>query len=62
MAMEKRRADDEHYEFPGPGGKVVIPLVSLDRREDFLMDITRSQIKLAKVKFQNRARVYRHIV
>ena len=56
IAMKKRRADDQYYEFPGPGGKVAIPLISIDRREDFLMDITRSHINLAKVTYQNRAR------
>jgi len=35
----------------------VIPLVSADKRESFLLDVSRFQIKLTKATFQNRARV-----
>lgn len=56
IAVAKRRADDDERRFPPPGDRLVIPLVSLDKREDFLLDITRSQINVAKVTHQNRAR------
>jgi len=56
IAMAKRRADDEQRRFPVPGARVVIPLVSVDKREDFLLDVTRSQINIAKITHQNRAR------
>jgi hypothetical protein len=56
IAMEKRRADSGEYDFPELGGAVSIPLVSPDRRENFLLDLSRGRIDLAKVKFQNRAR------
>jgi hypothetical protein len=35
----------------------VVPLTSVDRRENFLLDVTRFQIKLTKATYQNRARV-----
>ena len=59
IALAKRRADDDERKFPQPGERLVIPLVSLDKREDFLLDITRSQINVAKITHQNRAR---HVV
>jgi len=54
MAMEKIRADEEIYEYPGFGGKIIIPLVSRDYRVDFLLDIERNRINLLKGKLQNR--------
>ena len=49
IALAKRRADDDERKFPQPGERLVIPLVSVDRREDFLLDITRSQINVTKI-------------
>jgi hypothetical protein len=56
IAMAKRAANDTQYDFPGPGERLVLPLTSLDKREDFLLDITRMQINVAKINYQNRAR------
>jgi len=56
MSMEKRRADDRVYDFPDCGGIIAVPLISADRRESFLLDVSRGRIDLAKVKYQNRAR------
>jgi hypothetical protein len=56
IAMAKRRADDEERKFPAPGDRLTIPLVSVDKREDFLLDVTRSQINISKITHQNRAR------
>src|ERR1700689_824029 len=56
IAMEKPRADDKDCLFPEPGGRVAIALTSLDKRENFMLDITRAQIKLTKATYQNRAR------
>ena len=56
LAMEKHRVDEATYDYPGQGGAIRIPLQSPDRRESFMLDITRSQIKLAKGTYQNRAR------
>lgn len=57
MAMEKRATDEKEWLFPAPGDRVAIPLTSLDKRESFMLDVTRAQIKLTKATFQNRARV-----
>ncbi len=56
MAMEKRSAEDVQYLFPAPGQRITIPLTSLDKRENFMLDVTRAQIKLTKATYQNRAR------
>jgi len=56
IAMEKQRESDTNYRFPLAGGSLCVPLVSSDRREQFILDINRGRIDMAKVKFQNRAR------
>jgi hypothetical protein len=57
IAMEKRCVEENiTWLFPDPGGKLAIPLVSPDKRENFILDITRAQIKLTKATYQNRAR------
>jgi hypothetical protein len=56
MAMEKRAVDEKEWFFPAPGDRVAIPLTSLDKRESFMLDVTRARIKLTKATFQNRAR------
>jgi hypothetical protein len=57
MATEKRAADDDkEWLFPSPGERLAIPLTSLDKRENFMLDVTRAQIKLTKATYQNRAR------
>lgn len=56
IAMEKHRVEDKVLLFPGPGDRLAVPLTSSDRRELFTLDVTRSQIKLTKATYQNRAR------
>lgn len=56
IAMEKHRQDDQPHDYPVLGGSVSIPLVSVDKRESFLLDITRGYIDLMKVTYQSRAR------
>lgn len=56
IAMPKEPAEGDVMPFPSSGGRLVIPLVSTDRTEDFLLDVTRSRIDLAKVTYQNRGR------
>jgi len=56
IAMEKHRANEERSDFPMGGQSVVIPLQSPDRREQFLLDLSRARIDLLKVKMQNRGR------
>ena len=56
IAMEKRSVDEKDWLFPAPGDRVAIPLTSLDRRENFMLDVTRAQLILTKASYQNRAR------
>jgi hypothetical protein len=56
IEMEKRRADDAVSLFPIPGARLSVALTSLDKRENFTLDITRARIKLTKATYQNRAR------
>lgn len=55
IALEKIRVDDKAWSFPNPGEQLLIPLSSVDKRETFTLDITRSRIKLTKASYQNRA-------
>ena len=56
ITIEKIRTDENEHDYPGPGGKLLIPLTSRDKKENFILDVTRSRINLAKVTQQNRAR------
>ena len=56
LALEKRRSDDTQWDYPSLSGAITIPLVSMDRREEFLLDIRRARINLAKGTCQNRGR------
>jgi hypothetical protein len=56
IAMEKHRVNEEHNDFPMGGQSLVLPLQSPDKREQFLLDLSRGRIDLLKVKMQNRGR------
>ena len=56
IAMEKRFVDDRDWTFPSAGERKALVLTSLDKRENFTLDVTRAQIKLTKATYQNRAR------
>ncbi len=56
IAMEKHCIENQTYEYPGLGGSIWVPLVSPDKRENFLLDISRGRIDLRKGTYQNRAR------
>jgi len=56
LKMEKVNISEGKYHYPQLGGSLQIPLTSLDKREEFILDITRGYISLAKNTFQNRAR------
>jgi len=55
IAMEKHRLDNERYLYP-TAGSLVVPLQSPDKREQFLLDMSRGRIDLVKGKYQTRAR------
>jgi hypothetical protein len=56
IAMAKHRFDSSEWEYPDLGGTISVPLVSADRREQFVLDIGRARIDLAKGTYQNRGR------
>jgi hypothetical protein len=56
IAVEKLRTDDAKWDFPIPGRRITVPLTSLDKRENFQLDLSRQEINLNKIKYQNRAR------
>jgi hypothetical protein len=56
IEMEKRYVDDRDWTFPAAGQRIAVALVSVDNRENFMLDVTRAQIKLTKATYQNRTR------
>lgn len=56
IAMEKVKADNQRWDYPALGGRISIPLVSKNKRENFILDIRRGEIDLLKGTYQNRAR------
>lgn len=56
IAMEKHRVNDDRWDYPILGGSISVPLISADRRENFILDVSRGKINLAKGTYQNRAR------
>ncbi len=54
IAIEKHRANDDQANFPMGGESVAVPLQAVDRREQFLLDLSRASINLSKVKMQTR--------
>ncbi len=56
ITMEKHRVNEELSSFPVNGEAIVLPLQSVDQREQFLLDLSRGRIDLRKVKMQSRGR------
>jgi len=56
IVLKKCRVDAQEGDYPDFGGRITIPLISVDRREQFHLDVWRSKIDLAKGHFQNRGR------
>ena len=56
IAMQKTRLDNQPWTYPQLGGSLCIPLSSVDKRESFVLDVSRGHIDLMKGKYQNRAR------
>ena len=56
FAMEKVSAEATEWDMPDLGGSVSVPLVSSDKKEHFLLDISKGRIDLKRQKYQNRAR------
>lgn len=57
IAMQKKRGTDNYYDFPHPGEILTIPIVSIDKRDPFLLDINRrGRIRLTRCTYQERYR------
>jgi MoaA/NifB/PqqE/SkfB family radical SAM enzyme len=52
--MEKHCVNDEKHYFPMRSSNLILPLQSPDKRESFLLDISRGRIDLLRCKYQNR--------
>lgn len=49
VAMEKRFVDSSDWAFPDPGERIALELTSVDKRENFALDVTRARIRLTKL-------------
>lgn len=56
LTMEKQFVDERDWTFPAAGERISLPIISADKRENFSLDVTRSQIKLTKATYQHRVR------
>lgn len=57
ITMAKKKSTDERYDFPSSGEILTIPVVSIDERESFLIDVNRKgRIRLTKCTYQERYR------
>ena len=56
ISMEKIRVDGRSIDYPSFGGRISVPLMSKDKRESFILDISRGRIDLLKGTYQSRAR------
>lgn len=57
IAMPKKKSEDKQYDFPFSGEVLTIPIVSIDERETFLIDVNRKgRIRLTKCTYQERYR------
>ncbi len=54
--MPKRPLNETPQSFPAPGEKLRIPLTSIDKTEDFQLDIRRSRLDLSQITYQARGR------
>jgi hypothetical protein len=44
LALEKQKVNDIVHEYPILGGSLRVPLVSRDRREEFVLDVYQNRI------------------
>lgn len=56
IAMPKVKVNNQVWDYPSFGGSISIPLTSTDKKENFILDVSRSHIDLLKGKYQNRGR------
>lgn len=56
FGIEKISIDNAEWNLPDLGGNISVPLISYNRKEHFLLDISRGRIDLKRQKYQSRAR------
>ncbi|MGR3311391.1 MAG: DUF6978 family protein [Candidatus Brocadiales bacterium] len=54
LALKKKTIKKGIYDFPQGGKHLTIPIISLDEREAFLLDVNRRSIRLTKCTYQER--------
>ena len=54
LFLPKKKKTDERYEFPLAGSVLNIPIISMDGRHAFDVDINRGRIRLTKCTYQER--------
>lgn len=55
IALEKKKLSNAPYNFPSSGEILTIPIISIDERESFLLDINRKgSIRLTRCTYQER--------
>ena len=63
LALPKRPASDEVYEFPAAGAKLSVPLVSHDGREEFALDVRNlsSRMRRSSLVFSEQPPLHRFL-
>lgn len=52
--LEKKKRNNDRFTFPSPGNFLIIPIISLDESENFLIDINRGGKRITKCTYQER--------
>ncbi len=53
--LEKICEDDTEYDLP-IGGRICVPVISKDKKENFSLDFSQGRINLSRTKYQTRSR------
>lgn len=53
IALEKHRVNEERSDFPMGGQSLILPLQSVDKREQFLLDLSRGRLDLGGAPHRN---------
>ena len=54
--VEKQRLGNDHYMFPYSGQKIEVPIISLDKKYEFLLSLFKGKIAIEKVTYHTRVR------
>lgn len=56
LKIEKYSVNEGNLDLPDLGGSVSVPLISHDKKENFILDISKGRIDIKRQKFQSRTR------